>query len=78
MLDSGLMIQRKQPGCTYAYPVRGPGLVNLARRALWHLGFDPLTVRERLSQVEVERAYWKGLYNDLCDKVERSGCELVA
>lgn len=72
------MIQRKQPGCFYAYPEHTHGLAGVVRRVLWKLGFDPLTVRERLHQVDIEREYWKGLYNDLTDKVKRSGCELVA
>lgn len=72
------MIQRKQPGRFYAYPDHLFGIGGWTRRLLWKLGFDPLTVRERLEQVEVEREYWKCSYNDLCDRVERSGCELVA
>jgi len=72
------MIRRKQPGYTYRRPEREPGVVNLARYALWRLGFDPLTTGERLLQAELERDHWRGMYNDLRDKVERSGCDLVA
>lgn len=72
------MIRHQQPGAFYAYPDHRYGLGGLARRILWRLGFDPLTVRERLVQVDLEREFWKGQYNDLCDRVERSGCELVA
>ncbi|MFG1794160.1 hypothetical protein [Nocardia sp. NPDC049149] len=52
-----LMFQRQQPGAFYAYPEHRP----VWRRILWRLGYDPLTVRERLRQVDTERQYWKEL-----------------
>lgn len=39
----------------YAYPEN----LNVWRRLLWHLGFDPLTVRERSRQYDIERSEWK-------------------
>ncbi len=72
------MIQRQRAGRTYPEPGRKPGLGNLVRRWMWRHGFDPLTVRERLAQVDLEREAWKNSYNELVDKVERSGCDLVA
>lgn len=51
------MLRRKRPGKFYAYPEHR----SMFRRMLWHLGFDPLTVRERLRQVDTERLYWKDL-----------------
>ena len=29
------------------------------RKTLWELGFDPLTIYERLRQVDIEREYWR-------------------
>lgn len=50
---------RKHPGGFYAFPshVRGPR--GAWKRLLWRLGFDPLTVRQRLRQVRREAADWK-------------------
>ncbi len=47
------MLLRQKSGGFYAHP---NGLI---RRLLWKLGFDPLTVYERLKQVDTERANWK-------------------
>jgi len=53
------MIRRQHEGEFHAYPEHRHGLDGMARRLLWRLGFDPLTVYERLAQVRVENAYWK-------------------
>lgn len=52
---------RKQPGGFYAYPdsERFPGLRGVWKKLLWRLGFDPLTVRQRLAQVRREAADWQ-------------------
>jgi hypothetical protein len=55
------MLRRQHPGEFHAYPDHHHGLGGVVRRALWRLGFDPLTVYERLTQVTRERDYWKGL-----------------
>jgi len=51
--------RRKQPGAFYAYPEHVRGLRGKWKRLLWRLGFDPLTVRERLVQVRREADDWK-------------------
>jgi len=51
---------RQKPDGFYAYPEHH----NTWRRLLWRLGFDPLTIRERLAQVDSERIYWKRLADD--------------
>jgi len=51
----GFSHERKRDGGWYAYPQHR----SWWRRLLWRLGFDPLTVRERLAQVRIEAADWK-------------------
>lgn len=46
---------RKDPDAFYAYPAH----LSPWRWLLWRLGFDPLTLRERLAQVRREAADWK-------------------
>jgi hypothetical protein len=53
------MLLRQKRGGSYAYPEHHHGVTSVVRRLLWRLGFDPLTVYERLAQVDRERAYWK-------------------
>ena len=53
------MLRRQHPGEFHAYPSHRHGLSGIVRRVLWKLGFDPLTVYERLRQVDVERQFWK-------------------
>ena len=50
---------RKDPGGFYAYPEHYHGLRGIWKRLLWRRGFDPLTIRQRLRQVDTERADWK-------------------
>ncbi len=52
---------RKRVGMFYAYPEHVKGIRGVVKRAWWQLGFDPLTIRQRLVQVDIEREYWKGL-----------------
>jgi hypothetical protein len=54
------MIQRQKKDGWYAYPDHHPMLpFGWLRRLAWKAGVDPLTTRERLKQVDIERAYWK-------------------
>ena len=54
------MIQRQKEDGWYAYPDHHKMLPwGWLRRLAWKAGFDPLTTRERLAQVDRERAYWK-------------------
>ena len=54
------MLLRQRPDRFYAYPEHVPMWpIGWLRRLLWKLGFDPLTVYERLRQVDHEREYWK-------------------
>lgn len=55
------MFLRQRLGGFYAYPDHHHGLSGIARRLLWRLGLDPLTVYERLAQVYRERDYWRDL-----------------
>ena len=50
---------RKKADGFYAYPEHVSGARGAWKRLLWRLGFDPLTVRQRLRQVEREAADWK-------------------
>lgn len=60
-----MMHLRQRPGGFYARPEcderdrRGCGLRGAYRRLLWRLGFDPLTVRQRLAQTRREAEDWK-------------------
>ena len=49
------MIHRQTPNGHYTYPSHRPWWSKL----LWRLGFDPLTTRERLAQVQRENEDWK-------------------
>lgn len=49
------MFRRQRKEGFYTYPDHKGRL----RRLLWRLGFDPLTVYERLDQTEIERNYYK-------------------
>jgi hypothetical protein len=49
------MLRRQKPGEFHNYPEHR----SICRRALWRLGFDPLTVYERLEQVRAEAKYWE-------------------
>jgi len=51
------MLRRQHVDEFHAYPEGRSWM----RRLLWRLGFDPLTVYERLAQVRHEAAYWKAL-----------------
>jgi hypothetical protein len=53
------MLLRQRPDGFYAYPEHRHGVSGAVRRILWRLGFDPLTARERLAQVEQERDEYK-------------------
>jgi hypothetical protein len=53
------MLRRQQPGEWHNYPEHRRGLDGAVRRLLWRLGFDPLTVYERLAQVRRERDDWR-------------------
>lgn len=53
------MLLRQKPEGTYTYPEHRRGLNGKVRRLLWRLGFDSLTVYERLRQVETERDQYK-------------------
>jgi len=59
------MIRRQDPDGFYAYPDHRPWW----SRLLWRMGFDPLTVRERLAQVDVERAAWKRWHDEAVDLI---------
>lgn len=50
---------RKSPDHFYAYPEHYHGLRGVWKRLLWWMGFDPLTVRQRLAQVRREADDWK-------------------
>ena len=52
------MLRRQKPGEWHAYPEHRHGFSGVVRRLLWRLGFDPLTVYERLDQVRRERDYY--------------------
>jgi len=49
------MLRRQKPGEFHNYPEHR----SIIRRLLWRLGFDPLTVYERLNQVRTEAEYWR-------------------
>ena len=53
------MLRRQHAGEFHAYPEHRTGGGGVLRRVLWRLGFDPLTVYERLAQVRQEAADWK-------------------
>ena len=55
------MLRRKKHGEFHNYPEHR----SIARRLLWRLGFDPLTVYERLAQVIHERDYYAELANEV-------------
>ena len=48
------MLLRQDPDSSYAYPDHRGWF----RKLLWKLGFDSLTVYERLKQTDKEREYW--------------------
>ena len=48
------MLRRQKPGEFHNYPEHRSAF----RRLLWRLGFDPLTVYERLEQVRAEREWY--------------------
>ncbi len=50
---------RQDPAAFDAYPEHVSGIRGMWKRLLWRMGFDPLTVRQRLEQVDIERRYWK-------------------
>lgn len=50
---------RQDPDGFYAYPEHVRGVRGVWKRLLWRLGFDPLTVRQRLAQVRREADDWK-------------------
>jgi hypothetical protein len=50
------MLRRQKPGEFHNYPEHR----SIIRRLMWTLGFDPLTVYERLEQVRAEAEYWEG------------------
>lgn len=52
-----MLLRQKADGC-YSYPEHRRGVGGVIRRILWKLGFDPLTVYERLHQADTERKYW--------------------
>ena len=55
------MLRRQKSGEFHNYPEhRG-----VMRRLLWRLGFDPLTVYERLAQVRHERDYYAELSKEV-------------
>lgn len=56
------MLRRQHEGEWHAHPEHRHGIGGAVRQVLWHLGFDPLTVYERLAQVRRERDYWKAKY----------------
>lgn len=58
------MLRRQQHGEFHASPEHRHGLSGVLRRLLWRLGFDPLTVYERLRQVETEREHYKRWLHD--------------
>ena len=57
------MLRRQKAGESHVYPEHRKGVSGVIRRLLWKLGFDPLTVYERLAQVDIEREYWSDLYH---------------
>lgn len=48
------MLRRQKPGEFYNHPEH----LSVVRRMLWRLGFDPLTVYERLEEVRSERDWY--------------------
>lgn len=54
------MLRRQKPGEFHNYPEHR----SIFRRMLWRLGFDPLTVYERLEQVRAEREDYKRLLTE--------------
>lgn len=70
------MLRLQKKGEYYPYPKCHKGFGGLVRRLLWRLGIDPLTVYERLSQVEFERDHWFGLY--MLTRTDLSEVELAA
>lgn len=53
------MLRRQKSGEFHAYPEHRKGVGGVIRRLLWKMGFDPLTVYERLTQTETESKYWQ-------------------
>lgn len=65
---------RQDPDGFYACPDHYSGLRGAWKRTLWRLGYDPLTIRQRLAQVDVERQHWKERFAEM----ERLADELEA
>lgn len=61
------MLRRQKPGEHHNYPEHR----SVARRLLWRLGFDPLTVYERLAQVRHERDDYARMMDEAQQQVER-------
>jgi hypothetical protein len=62
---------RKQPGYTYLYPSHVRGVRGVWMRMWWRLGFDPLTLRQRLIQIQREADDWKRWYAEYAESVMR-------
>ncbi len=58
-LETAAMYLRQDPEKFYAYPEHYEGVRGVWKRLIYRLGFDFLTIRQRLAQVDVEREYWK-------------------
>ncbi len=61
---------RQDPAAFYVYPEHVSGIRGMWKRLLWRMGFDPLTVRQRLEQVDIERRYWKPEWADLENQID--------
>lgn len=68
------MLRRQKPGELHVYPEHRKGIGGVIRRLLWKLGFDPLTVYERLEQTDVERKYWQEKAETRKSQLYRSVC----
>lgn len=69
------MLLRQEEGQFYSYPEEAHGVKGVLRRLVWKLGFDPLTVYERLAQVDIERKYWANLASSVDIEMRMPGGE---
>lgn len=60
---------RQRPELFYAKPEHVRGIRGVWKRVLWRLGFDPLTVRQRLAQVRQEAEDWQRWLDEFASAV---------
>ena len=73
------MLRRQKDGEFHNYPEHRHGFSGVVRRLLWRLGFDPLTVYERLDQVRRERddyKRWMNLAHESRIEAENPGIDM--